>query len=204
MKHKVMIMKCDDYDATKIAGIIKEGMEEMGATPTGKTMLKPNCVIAQKEFFPLAFTRKEFIEGVIIATKEKGEGIEELSMGERCGITVPTRFVFKEAEYPEVLKRHGVKPYYFDECRQVPVTISRKENLRKRLFVPKPVAECDFLINLPKFKAHPWSRMTLSLKNYIGIQDDRHRLVDHNSFLEHKIADLQDLLLSTVSSPARR
>jgi hypothetical protein len=56
------------------------------------------------------------------------------------------------------------------------------------------VADCDFLINLPKFKAHPWTRLTLALKNYIGIQDDRHRLVDHNSFLEHKIADLQEVI----------
>jgi hypothetical protein len=38
--------------------------------------------------------------------------------------------------------------------------------------------------------------MTLSLKNYIGIQDDRHRLVDHNQFLEHKIADLQEVVQS--------
>jgi len=32
------------------------------------------------------------------------------------------------------------------------------------------------------------------LKNFIGIQDDRHRLVDHNLFLEHKIADLQEVI----------
>ena len=47
---------------------------------------------------------------------------------------------------------------------------------------------------MPKFKAHPWCRLTLSLKNFIGIQDDRHRLVDHNIFLEYKIADLQEVI----------
>jgi hypothetical protein len=31
MKHKVLIMKCDDYDPARIAGIIREGMEELGA-----------------------------------------------------------------------------------------------------------------------------------------------------------------------------
>ena len=51
-----------------------------------------------------------------------------------------------------------------------------------------------FLVNLPKFKAHPWTRLTLRLKNLIGIQDDRHRLVDHNTFLGHKIADLQEAM----------
>jgi hypothetical protein len=72
--------------------------------------------------------------------------------------------------------------------------LKREGRLRDTVFVPKPIAQCDFLINLPKFKAHPWCRLTLSLKNYIGIQDDRHRLVDHNLFLEHKIADLQEVI----------
>jgi uncharacterized protein (DUF362 family) len=194
MKHKVLIMRCDDYDPDRIKGIIKEGMEELGVKPHGKTMLKPNCVLAHKEVFPHAFTREEFLEGVIAAVQEKGDAVKELSVGERCGITIPTRYVFKTAGYTPILKKYGVKPYYFDETRQVPVRINREENLRKTLFVPKPVAECDFLVNIPKFKAHPWTRLTLGLKNYIGIQDDRHRLVDHNTFLEHKIADLQEVI----------
>lgn len=194
MRHKVLIMRCEDYDPAKIAGIVKEGMEELGVNPFGKTLLKPNAVIAHPEIFPHAFTRSEFLDGVISAVKEKGGGIEELSIGERCGITVPTRFCFKQAGYDKVIKKHSIKPYYFDEVKQVPVKLRRKENLRDLIFVPKPIAECDFLINLPKFKAHPWTRLTLSLKNHIGIQDDRHRLVDHNSFLEHKIVDLQDVI----------
>ncbi|MGO9569866.1 MAG: DUF362 domain-containing protein [Desulfomonilaceae bacterium] len=193
-KHKVLIMRCNDYDPAKIAGIIKQGMEELGVKPFGKTLLKPNCVIAHSELFPHAFTRKEFLEGAIVATREKGEAVTELSVGERSGITVPTRFCFRNAGYIEVLKKHGIKTYYLDEAKQVPVKLSRKGRLRDLIFVPKPIIESDFLINLPKFKAHPWTRLTLSLKNFIGLQDDRHRLVDHNSFLEHKIADLQEVI----------
>jgi hypothetical protein len=33
--------------------------------------------------------------------------------------------------------------------------------------------------------------VTFSMKNYIGIQDDRHRLIDHDHRLNEKIADLQ-------------
>ena len=194
MKHKVLIMKCDDYDPVRIAGIIKEGMAELQVKPSGKVLLKPNCVIADPELFPHAFTRKEFLEGTILAVKENGGAIKELSVGERSGITVPTRFCFSRAGYIEILKKHGVKTYYLDEAKQVPVHLSHKESLRDLIFIPKPIVESDFLINLPKFKAHPWTRLTLSLKNFIGLQDDRHRLVDHNSFLEHKIADLQEVI----------
>jgi len=187
-------MRCNEYDTDKISGIIKEGMEELGVTPHGKILLKPNVVIAHPEVFPNAFTRKEFLDATISAIKEKATDVREIAVGERCGITLPTRWAFKNAGYLDVLKRHGIKPYYFDEVPQVPATLTKQGRLRSRIFIPKPVARCDFLINLPKFKAHPWSRMTLGLKNYIGLQDDRHRLVDHNLFLEHKIADLQEVI----------
>jgi uncharacterized protein (DUF362 family) len=173
-KHKVLIMRCSDYDPVKISGIVREGMEELGVKPAGKVLLKPNLVMAHPEIFPYAFTRKEFLDG--------------------CGITIPTRWSFKNAGYAEVTKKHRIKAYYFDEVKQVPVELKREGRLRDMIYVPKPIVECDFLINLPKFKAHPWTRLTLSLKNFIGIQDDRHRLVDHNTFLEHKIADLQEVI----------
>jgi uncharacterized protein (DUF362 family) len=193
-KHKVLIMRCDSYDAQRIGGIVKEGMEELGVRPSGKVLLKPNVVLAHPEVFPHAFTRSEFLDGVLAATKACADNAEEIAVGERSGITVPTRFTFKMAGYPEVIEKHGAKAYYFDECRQVPFKLTRASNLRGRMYFPKPIVDCDFLINLPKFKAHPWCRLTLSLKNFIGIQDDRHRLVDHNLMLEHKIADLQEVV----------
>ncbi len=193
-EHKVLIRRCDEYDSEKIAGIVKEGMQELGVIPSGKILLKPNVVLAHPEVFPYAFTRKEFLDGVITATKELAKDVKEISVGERSGITIPTRYSFKNAGYPEVIKKHRIKVHYFDEVKQVPVKIQGAKVLRKQMFMPKPIAECDFLINLPKFKAHPWCRLTLSLKNFIGIQDDRHRLVDHNQFLEHKIADLQAVI----------
>lgn len=193
-KHKVLIRRCAEYDPDTIAGIIKEGMEELGVTPEGRVLLKPNVVRAHPDFFTHAFTRKEFLDGVLTATKARAGKLEELAVGERSGITMPTRFDFKMAGYPSVIRKHRAKVYYFDEVRQVPVELKKEGRLRNLIFVPQPIRDCDFLINLPKFKAHPWTRLTLSLKNFIGIQDDRHRLVDHTSFLEHKIVDLQEVI----------
>lgn len=193
MKPKVLIMRCDEYDASRIASIVREGMEELGVKPHGRTMLKPNTVIAHPEIFPHAFTRAEFLDGVLSAIRQRGEAISRLDVGERSGITIPTRWCFRQAGYIPAIKRHGARAVYFDESKQVPVTLTSPKRMRDLIFVPKPVAETDFFVNLPKFKAHPWTRLTLSLKNYIGIQDDRHRLLDHNTFLEHKIADLQEV-----------
>jgi len=193
-KHKVLIMRCEGYNPDRIAGIVKEGMQELGVKPAGKILLKPNVVLAHPQIFPNAYTRAEFLDGVLAAVKSRAETVREIAVGERSGITVPTRFNFKNAGYPAIINKHGIKAYYFDESRQVPVQLKNPHALRDTVYVPKPITQCDFLINLPKFKAHPWSRVTLSLKNFIGLQDDRHRLVDHNQFLEHKIADLQEVI----------
>jgi hypothetical protein len=56
------------------------------------------------------------------------------------------------------------------------------------------VAKADFFVNVPKFKSHPWTTVTFSMKNYIGLQADRHRLIDHDHRLNEKVADLQHVI----------
>jgi uncharacterized protein (DUF362 family) len=194
MRHKVLIRRCSRYDPDRIAAIVREGMQELGVRPQGRILLKPNLVMAHPEIFPHAFTRKEFLEGVIRAVKAQATDVVEIALGERSGITIATRYSFRNAGYAPIVRQHAIKTYFFDETPHVPVPLTDPQSLRRRIFVPEPVARCNFLINLPKFKAHPWCRLTLSLKNFIGLQDDRHRLVDHNQFLEHKIADLQAII----------
>jgi hypothetical protein len=87
-----------------------------------------------------------------------------------------------------------VRAEYFDEGRQVRVDLKHPDALRNFVLIPEGVVDCDFLINAPKFKAHPWTKVTFSLKNYIGIQDDPQRLIDHDHKLHTKIADLQEVI----------
>jgi uncharacterized protein (DUF362 family) len=53
---KVIIRNCRDYDPEKIRTIIREGLEELGLRPFGRTLVKPNLVAAGP-LFPYAFTR---------------------------------------------------------------------------------------------------------------------------------------------------
>jgi hypothetical protein len=74
---------------------------------------------------------------------------------------------------------------------QVEIPLYHQGRMRDSIYTPEPVARADFFVNCPKFKGHPWTTVTFSLKNYIGIQDDRHRLIDHDHKLNRKVADLQ-------------
>jgi uncharacterized protein (DUF362 family) len=192
---RVIIRHCDSYDSEKIRKIVREGLDELGLRPFGRTLVKPNLV-ASGPLFPNAFTRPEFTEGVLRALRDRDDGqVEELAVGERCGITVPTREAFRGAGYNEMIARvGGVKRYCFEEEQQMEIRLSHKERLRDYVFTPEPIARADFFVNCPKFKAHPWTTVTFSNKNYIGIQDDRHRLIDHDHRLNEKIADLQYII----------
>jgi uncharacterized protein (DUF362 family) len=190
-KHKVIIRHCDSYDVARIQQILLEGLEELDLRPQGRTLIKPN-VVAAGPLFKDAHTRPEFVEAMLLALQARDNGeMSELAVGERCGITVPTRTAFDGAGMYPVFKRTGCKHYLFEEEPQVEIPLTHETRLRDYVFTPEPVARADFFVNCPKFKSHPWTTVTFAMKNYIGIQDDRHRLIDHDHRLNDKIRDLQ-------------
>lgn len=192
---RVIIRHCDQYDSERIRRIVREGMQTLGLEPFGRTLVKPNLVAAGA-YFPHAYTRPEFAEGVLRAIKDQDKGkMTELAVGERCGITIPTRVAFRESGFDAMLERVAdVKRYLFEEEQQVEIRYTHASRLRDYVFTPEPVANADFFVNMPKFKAHPWTTVTFGCKNYIGIQDDRHRLIDHDHRLDEKIRDLQYII----------
>lgn len=191
----VYIFDVQGYDVDRIRDVVRTAMEEMGIKPRGRTLIKPNCVAAHSVYFAHAFTRPEVLDGVIAAVKEVGgSDVSELVLGERSGITIPTRMAFHHAGYLPVVKKHGIPCRYFEDDRSVEVALKSDDRLRDTIFVPETVADADFMVNCPKFKTHPWTKVTLAMKNFIGIQDDAHRLIDHDYKLEEKIADLQDVV----------
>lgn len=203
VKPTVILVPQDEYHVDTLRKIALEGLEILELTPWGRTLIKPN-VVASGKHFPHAFTRPEFTEGIALALKERqslvsqrdptSKPIVEWAIGERCGITMPTRYAYRGAGYYPMAKRVGFHLHHFDEVPQVEIHLQHEGRLRERLFTPEPVARADFFVNCPKFKAHPWTTVTFSMKNYIGIQDDRHRLIDHDHRLNDKILDLQYII----------
>ena len=144
IRPRVIIRRCPDYNTERIRAIIREGLEELELRPHGRTLVKPNTV-ASGDTFPHAYTRPEFLEGVLMALKDRAsKGLTELAVGERCGITIPTRRAFDAADYYPMFKRTGVKHYHFEEEPQVEIRLSHKERLRDYIFTPQPVAQAEF------------------------------------------------------------
>jgi uncharacterized protein (DUF362 family) len=190
----VIIRACATYDVQRIRGIVRDGLEQLGLRPEGRTLIKPNLV-ASGQLFTNSHTRAEFFEGVVLALKDRNGGrATGLAVGERSGVTIPTRFSYAGSGFDRVIRRTGVRRFCFDEEPQVEVPLRHEGRLRDSVFVPRSVVSTDFLVNCPKFKAHPWTTVTFSMKNFIGIQDDRHRMIDHDHHLNAKVADLQHVV----------
>src|SRR5512134_2143168 len=127
---KVIIRACKDYDVAALRRIYREGLEELGLKPSGRTLVKPNLVAAG-EMFPYAYTRPECGEAMLKALRDVGgSAMTELAAGERCGITVPTRLAFQESGWEEVTTRLGAKRYLFEEEAQVEIPLSHPQRLR--------------------------------------------------------------------------
>ncbi len=192
---RVILSHCEAYDGDRIRQLVRAALQELDLRPTGHTMVKPNLVIALKGVFDHAFTRSEVLDGVMGAMRDRSDGsLTELSIGERGGITMPTRMMFAQAGYKPLLGKHQARRYLFDEVTQVPMELKHPDRLRDLIYIPETLKTVDFFVNLPKFKAHPWTTVTFGAKNYIGLQDDRHRLIDHDHRLDEKVADLQEII----------
>ena len=191
---QVILRFCDTYHTPTIRTIIRDGLRQLKIRPSGRVLLKPNLV-SSGMLFDHAYTRSEFTEGVLLALRDENDGrMTELAVGERSGITIPTRYAFTGAGYDKMLKRMKVKRYCFDEEQQVEFQLKHEGRLRDYIFIPEVITKTDFFVNCPKYKAHPWTTVTFSMKNYIGLQDDRHRLIDHDHHLNQKVADLQYII----------
>lgn len=187
----IIIEDCPDYNVDRIEMLARQALERLDLRPFGRTLVKPNCVVSGPHF-PHSHTRPEFLEGILKALRARvDQPLTELAVGERCGITIPTRQSFDGAGYYPVFSRQGATAHHFEECTQVEIPMYHQGRMRDAMFFPEPVALADFFVNVPKFKAHPWTTVTFSMKNYIGLQDDRHRLIDHDHKLDEKIVDLQ-------------
>lgn len=68
--------------------------------------------------------------------------------------------------------------------------------------VSKDVLEADVFINVPKLKNHAEAVATISMKNLMGIVDDRQKI--HDRGLHRPIADLTSYLLSTQAASGQR
>ncbi len=194
-KVKVIIRKTPDYSHEIIQKIIQEGLESFGLTHQirGKITIKPNVVMAHPQVAPSAFTRAEFLDGLISALKMQKKDDLGITISERSGAGLPTARMFKHAGYPQLKKKHKIKLLPIEEAKKKTVSLQKGE-VHTHVTTAREIVENDFLIYTPKLKSNVLSQgLSAALKINIGLLLDKERLKNHNQDLDRKIVDLLEV-----------
>jgi uncharacterized protein (DUF362 family) len=194
-KAKVILRRADTYDPTLVARIIRDGLDEFGLAPRiqGKITIKPNVVMAHHKVTPSAYTRPEFLDGLLTALEEKAQGEPEISVVEKCGAAIPTSRMFRRAGYYRLRKKHRFKLRPIEEARKKTVPL-QKGKVHQKVRTSREIAERDFLIYAPKLKTNALAHgLTAALKLNIGILCDGERMWNHNYNLDEKVVDLLEI-----------
>lgn len=192
---KVILRKAPDYNPHTIETIIKEGLSDLGLNEKvrGRITIKPNVVMAHHKVAPSAYTRSEFMDGVLSALKDSQKDPLKITIAEKCGAGLPTSRMFRRAGYYKLRKKHRVNILPIEEARRITVPLL-KGKIHKKITTAKEIVRNDFLLYAPKLKSNSLSHgLTGAIKLNIGLLLDRERMWNHNYNLDEKIVDLLEV-----------
>ncbi len=153
MKSSVSIVKCQDYDEDKVLSGLRQSIDLIGGIQTfvrngHRVLLKPNLLYGKSPEKAVT-THPSIVKGIIgdspsvgslTKTAEKA-GIKAVADEMKCPLV--------EFDKPVIPPKGGGKIF-------------------KQLEIDQTVLEADVIINLPKFKTHSLTLLTLGVKNLFG------------------------------------
>ena len=185
---KVFLFPQKDYEPAPIREIAREIISGSGVNPRGKTVfVKPSFVYPSHSPRTVGVvTQPPFIRGVVQAFNDLGAS--RVLVGEDS-VLGPSRAAFYAMGiYPYI--RGIATPVYFDEERHVRVEVTDPV-IQGSFVVPAVWPEADIFVSLPKIKVNQFAKVTLSVKNNLGLQRQAERCRNHtDGTLQEKIADL--------------
>jgi len=193
-KPRVILRRAPAYDPEAIEKIVREGLDELGLAGRvkGRVTIKPNVVMAHAKVAPSAYTRPEFLEGLVRALKSCSQ-VGPITVAEKCGAAIPTSRMFRRAGYYKLKKKLGFRLVPIEEGKRTTVAL-QKGVIHKKIKTGRDIVENDFLVYAPKLKSNVLAQgLTASIKLNIGILCDRERMWNHNFNLGDKIVDLLEV-----------
>lgn len=178
MKAKVSIVKCDSYNSQLIHGKVRHAIELIGGItsfikPESRVLVKPNLLMAKEPEYGIT-THPEVVRAAVKLLKEIN-----------CKIFIgdgPSAFGNQAENVDEVYERTGIKNVAEEEN----VALVKFENKRWRKFFPLTtwIDQCDYIVNIPKFKTHNLMLLTGAVKNLFGFVWGTYKTELHKKFFD--------------------
>lgn len=194
-RERVILRQVSDYDPERIQNVIREGLEEFDLFHSDyqRITIKPNVVMAHHRVAPSAYTRPEFLEGLLRTLTNGNNTGPQITITEKCGAAIPTSRMFRRAGYYKLQKKHNIRIIPIEEAKKEKVSL-KKGKIHGQIKTSREVLLRDFLIYTPKLKSNTLTHgLTAATKLNIGILLDRERMWNHNHNLDEKIVDLLEV-----------
>ena len=154
-------------------------------------LIKPNYINAKHPNTGIT-TDSRVIEGVVKYLKQSG--VDEIIIGEGCGYSDTFR-AFNVAGVNNVAERWNIKLVDLNKDELVEVSPDEPLALDK-VKISKTALEST-IISVPKLKRHGGAKVTLSIKNMMGVMTPKGSM--HRGSLSKNIADLASIVKPSLA-----
>jgi uncharacterized protein (DUF362 family)/Pyruvate/2-oxoacid:ferredoxin oxidoreductase delta subunit len=165
MKSSVSIVKCQNYDEARVFSALRQAIDLIGGIQAfvkkdSRVLIKPNLLFGKSPEKAVT-THPAIVRGMIQIVREAG-GVPSIGDSPSVGSLTWTA------------EKAGIKAVA-DEMKCPLVEFNRPVlppkgggKTFKQLEIDQAVLEADVIINLPKFKTHSLTLLTLGVKNLFG------------------------------------
>jgi len=164
-RSRVAILHVEQY-SQQIEQMLASGLRLFPINVLGKTVvLKPNLV----DYIPGNAINTHPLLVLAAAESFRRLGAKSVLVAEGPGHQRDTQLVLSQSGYQQCLRDERIRfvDLNRDELIRTPLRASYMG--MKDLWLPSTVLEANFLVSMPKIKAHHWSGVTLSMKNMFGV-----------------------------------
>ncbi|MBN1552461.1 DUF362 domain-containing protein [bacterium] len=178
-------------DIVKLKDVLHSMFLDIGISPSffrnQTVLLHPNFVRPNPSVTPASSTDPRVVLAIVECLKEYGA--TKIQVGENPGFGFSSRRAFELLDLIRPLKTRNVELCFFDEGEWVNVE-NDKGLLFTKIKIAKPVLDADVFINIPKWKTHMLTNVSLGIKNLLGCIHDDQRMLFHRNDINEKIVDL--------------
>jgi len=178
MNSKVAIVKCKSYESNLVQEATSSAVDLIGGIsnfikPQSRVLVKPNLLMAKEPQFGVT-THPEVVRAVIRILKEIN-----------CSIFLgdgPSVWGKYAEDVDEVYERSGMRMI----CEEEKVSLVKFDKRRWRGKFPLTtwLDDCDYLVNIPKFKTHDLTILTGAIKNLFGLVSGTYKTELHKKYFD--------------------
>jgi uncharacterized protein (DUF362 family) len=164
-RSRVALLHVEDY-SRPVDELLLSGLRLFSINLQNKTvLLKPNLV----DYIPGNAINTHHRLVVAAAEAFRRLGAKAVVVGEGPGHQRDTQLVLSQSSYEEELKLYKIPFVDLNRDELVRTRVGASYTDLNYLWLPKTILRADFVVSMPKVKAHHWSGVTLSMKNMFGV-----------------------------------